>query len=166
MNSLWQIPLALVVGGIGIYLWSEDEHMRKLWKNLRQEVLGTMPLSVDICEVDGVTIMTLAGALVVETHQSFTDDMKQLLTKGKKTILLNLEGVKSIDDEGIARLFWAHLKVHEVAGSLKLLRPGRCVQKFFAQGRIIGYPTLESFFEVHQNYAEAVASFKDQKEIK
>jgi hypothetical protein len=51
-----------------------------------------MPLKVNMSEVDNITIMTLEGALVVEAHQSLTDDTKQLLAKGKNTILLHLEG--------------------------------------------------------------------------
>jgi nitrogen fixation-related uncharacterized protein len=38
----WQIPLALVVGAIGTYLWAVpsstfQEHMRKLWKKLKPD---------------------------------------------------------------------------------------------------------------------------------
>jgi anti-anti-sigma factor len=72
-----------------------------------------MPLRIEIGEVDNITIMTLVGALVVDTHRSLSDHVNQLLARGKKTVLFNLEGIATIDSAGIGCLIGAYIKVRK-----------------------------------------------------
>jgi anti-sigma B factor antagonist len=72
--------------------------------------------------VDGVTIMDLSGRITLgEGSVVLRDQIRDLLGKGEKKILLNLGDVTYIDSSGIGELVSAFTTVRNQGGELKLL---------------------------------------------
>ena len=73
--------------------------------------------------VDGVTILDLSGRITLgEGSVVLRDQIRELLGKSEKKILLNLGDVTYIDSSGIGELVSAFTTVRNQGGELKLLR--------------------------------------------
>jgi anti-sigma B factor antagonist len=70
----------------------------------------------------GVTIVDISGRIVLgEESTSVRDLICDLLSKGQKQILLNLEAVDHIDSMGLGSLVGASVSVRNQGGELKLV---------------------------------------------
>jgi anti-sigma B factor antagonist len=70
----------------------------------------------------GVTIVDISGRIVLgEESASVRDLICDLLSKGQKQILLNLEAVDHIDSMGLGSLVGASVSVRNQGGELKLV---------------------------------------------
>ena len=68
--------------------------------------------------VDGVTIMDLSGRITLgEGSVMLRDQIRELLGKGEKKILLNLGDVTYIDSSGIGELVSAFTTVRNQGGN-------------------------------------------------
>ena len=105
-------------------------------------------------EVDGVTVVTLDGRIVLgEESNSFREKLKSLLTEGKKKIILNMAGIKYIDSAGLGTLVAAHVSAKTQGASVRLCNLG---EKFH---EVMQITRLLTIFDVYDTETAAVSSF-------
>lgn len=101
-----------------------------------------------------MTVIDAAGRITLgEGSSVFRDTIRDLAAKGEKKILLNLGEVSYIDSSGIGELVSAYTTVTNVGGVLKLLNLTKRVKD------LLQITKLSTVFEMHENEAEAVASY-------
>jgi len=105
-------------------------------------------------QVDGVTVVDLNGRITLgEGSIILRDTVRDLLSKGRKNILLNLANVTYIDSSGIGELVSAFTSVRNQQGELKLLKLTKKVHD------LLQITKLYTVFDVKDEEAEAVNSF-------
>lgn len=113
-----------------------------------------MSMKTNVRQVDGVTIMDLSGRITLgEGSVLLRDDVRDLLAKGSKKILLNLADVNYIDSSGIGELVSAYTTVRNQGGELKLLHLTKKVHD------LLQITKLYTVFDVKDDEASAIASF-------
>ena len=113
-----------------------------------------MNLKTSTRQVDGVTIVDCSGRITLgEGSVVLRDNVKDLLTKGQKKILLNLGDVNYIDSSGIGELVSAYTTVKNQGGELKLLNLTKKVHD------LLQITKLYTVFEVHNEEAAAIRSY-------
>ena len=114
-----------------------------------------MKVQITNREVDGVTVVTLEGRIVLgEESHSFREKLKSLLVEGKKKIVLNMAGIKYIDSSGLGALVAAHYSAKTQSASMRLCNLGG---KFYEVLQITKSLTV---FDVYDSEAAAVDSFQ------
>ena len=104
--------------------------------------------------VDGVTIMDLSGRITLgEGSVVLRDQIRDLLSKGEKKILLNLGDVTYIDSSGIGELVSAFTTVRNQGGELKLLNLTKKVHD------LLQITKLYTVFDVKDDEASAIKAF-------
>ena len=104
--------------------------------------------------VDGVTILDLSGRITLgEGSVVLRDQIRDLLSKSEKKILLNLGDVTYIDSSGIGELVSAFTTVRNQGGELKLLNLTKKVHD------LLQITKLYTVFDVKDDEASAVKSF-------
>ncbi|MGK2859461.1 MAG: STAS domain-containing protein [Thermoanaerobaculia bacterium] len=105
--------------------------------------------------VDGIEILSLQGKITIGSGDvQLRDLIAQCLNDGKTNILLDMSAVSTIDSSGIGELVGSFTTVTNRGGRLKLLHlPGKVSD-------LLQVTQLITVFEVHENEAAAVASFK------
>ena len=106
-------------------------------------------------QVDGVTIVDLSGRITLgEGSVVLRDQIRELLSKGSKKLLLNLAEVTYIDSSGIGELVSAFTTVRNQGGELKLLNLTKKVHD------LLQITKLYTVFDVKDDEASALKSFK------
>jgi anti-sigma B factor antagonist len=106
-------------------------------------------------QVGDVTVIDAAGRITLgEGSSTFRDTIKDLTGKGQKKILLNLAEVTYIDSSGIGELVSGFTTVSNAGGQLKLLNLTKRIHD------LLQITKLYTIFEVHDNEANGLASFK------
>ena len=104
--------------------------------------------------VDGVTILDLSGRITLgEGSVVLRDQIRDLLGKSEKKILLNLGDVTYIDSSGIGELVSAFTTVRNQGGELKLLNLTKKVHD------LLQITKLYTVFDVKDDEASAVKAF-------
>jgi anti-sigma B factor antagonist len=105
--------------------------------------------------VDGIEILSLQGKITIGSGDvQLRDLIAQCMNDGKNNILLDMSGVSTIDSSGIGELVGSFTTVTNRGGRLKLLHlPGKVTD-------LLQVTQLITVFEVHDDEAKAVASFK------
>lgn len=104
---------------------------------------------------DGITILDMSGKLVLDDGDSvFRDRVTDLLARGQKQILVNMQDVTYIDSAGVGALVGKMLSVRRAGGDLKLLHLTP------RSNRVMTITKLLTVFEAFDDEAEAVRSFK------
>jgi anti-sigma B factor antagonist len=105
-------------------------------------------------QVGGVTIVDISGRIVLgEESASLRDLIRDLLSKGRKQILLNLGAVDYIDSAGLGSLVGASASVRKQGGELKLLDlPDKIVD-------VMQITKLYTVFDILKDEAAGVKSF-------
>jgi anti-sigma B factor antagonist len=104
--------------------------------------------------VDGVTIVDLSGRITLgEGSSTLRETVRDLISKGQKSILLNLGDVTYIDSSGIGELVSSYTSVNNQGGKLKLLNLQKKVHD------LLQITKLYTVFEVHTDEAAAIRSF-------
>jgi len=104
--------------------------------------------------VDGVTILDLRGRITLgEGSVVLRDQIRDLLSKSEKKILLNLGDVTYIDSSGIGELVSAFTTVRNQGGELKLLNLTKKVHD------LLQITKLYTVFDVKDDEASAVKAF-------
>jgi anti-sigma B factor antagonist len=113
-----------------------------------------MPLEIKEKESGGVTILTLSGRVVLgdESNQLRTK-LKDLLSKGKTRVVLDLAEVKYIDSAGLGTLVAGYTSAQNQGAALKL---ANLTKKFDEQLHITKLVTV---FDVYESAEAAVKSF-------
>jgi anti-sigma B factor antagonist len=105
-------------------------------------------------QVGDVTVMDLSGRITLgEGSTMLRDNIRDLLGRGQKKILLNLGDVTYIDSSGIGELVSGFTTVTNQGGQLKLLNLTKKVHD------LLQITKLYTVFEVHNEEAAAVKSF-------
>jgi anti-sigma B factor antagonist len=105
--------------------------------------------------VDGVTVVDLSGRITLgEGSSTLRETVRDLISKGQKSILLNLGDVTYIDSSGIGELVSSFTSVSNQGGKLKLLNLQKKVHD------LLQITKLYTVFEVHTDEAAAVRSYQ------
>jgi len=112
-------------------------------------------LKINTRQVDGVNIVDCSGRITLgEGSVVLRDQIKDLLGKGQKKILLNLGDVNYIDSSGIGELVSAYTTVRNQGGELKLLNLTKKVHD------LLQITKLYTVFDVKDDEAAAVKAFR------
>ena len=113
-----------------------------------------MTMKASSRRVDGVTILDLSGRITLgEGSVVLRDQIRDLLGKSEKKILLNLGDVTYIDSSGIGELVSAFTTVRNQGGELKLLNLTKKVHD------LLQITKLYTVFDVKDDEASAVKAF-------
>ena len=107
--------------------------------------------------IDGVMMLDLRGRITLGPETEMVrNKLKELLSAGHHQIIVNLGEVTYLDSVGLGTLIGAFTSARNVGGSLKLLHLPRGVQQLLQVTR------LSTVFEIYEDLATAVASFKKE----
>ena len=116
-----------------------------------------MGLQISLRESADVNILDLRGKLTIGVDSDLLGvQLKKLVAKGVRKLLLNLEDVTQLDSSGISAVVETYVSLSRQGGSLKLLCPCGRVQEVL---RVI---RLADFIPTFENETEALASFPPQ----
>ena len=113
-----------------------------------------MALKMTSREVDGAAVLALHGRIVLgDGHRALCDKLKNLISEGKKKIVLNMNHIEHIDGFGLGVLIAAHLSAKTQGASLKLCHIGGRFQE------VLQLTKLATVFHVSTTEEVALASF-------
>ena len=113
-----------------------------------------MSVKASTRQTGSVTVVDLSGQIKLgEGTAVLRDTVKDLLGKGQKKILLNLDDVNYIDSIGVGELVSAFTSVRNQGGELKLLHLTKKVRT------VLEITRLYTVFDVRDDEAEAIAAF-------
>ena len=113
-----------------------------------------MSVKITPRQVGDVTVIDAVGRITLgEGSSTFRDQIRELVGKGNKKILLNLGEVNYIDSSGIGELVSGFTTVTNAGGMLKLLNLNKRVKD------LLQITKLYTVFEVFDDEATAVRSF-------
>jgi anti-sigma B factor antagonist len=105
-------------------------------------------------QVGDVSVVDVAGRITLgEGSSALRDEIRQMVGKGQKKILLNLGEVSYIDSSGIGELVSGFTTVTNQGGQLRLVNLTKRVKD------LLQITKLYTVFEVHEDEAAAVRSF-------
>jgi len=105
-------------------------------------------------EVDGVSVVTPYGRIVFgEQSNAVREKVKNLISKGKKQIVLDMKNIDYIDSSRLGALVAAHLSANTQGAAMRLCNLGR---KF---SKVLQLTQLTTVFQVYGTEAAAIASF-------
>jgi len=111
-------------------------------------------MKVNTREIGKVTVIDLNGKITIgKGDLVLREAVENVLTTGKRRILLNLAKVNYMDSAGIGELVACYKRVVEKEGLMKLVNPGGRVQDLLALTK------LDEYFETYATEGEALASF-------
>lgn len=120
-----------------------------------------MGLNIEAREKEGVVILDISGGLVVgDPASALRDKLRQLLTEGRRNVILNLAGVEYIDSTGLGALVVCFTSVRKASGRLALLNLNR------RQIELLVLTKLSTVFEIFDDEQSAVNSFFPDREIR
>jgi anti-sigma B factor antagonist len=111
-------------------------------------------LKINEREVDGIAVVGLDGRVVLgEESNALREEVKKMLSSGKKKIVLDMSNVSYIDSAGLGALVAAHHSARTQGASLKLSNLGKKFQE------ILQVTKLLTVFDVYPSEAAAISSF-------
>ena len=112
-------------------------------------------MNIGTREEEGITILDLDGKLMIGSGDAqLRDELGDLLDRGTKKILLNLQGVKAMDSSGLGELVRSKATADQHGATIKLVHVEDKVQEVLEMTRLIGV------FETFDDEIDAVASFR------
>ena len=113
-----------------------------------------MSLEIKEKESGGVTVLTLSGRVVLgDESNHLRTKLKDLLSKGKTRVVLDLAEVKYIDSAGLGTLVAGYTSAQNQGAAVKL---ANLTKKFDEQLHITKLVTV---FDVYESAEAAVKSF-------
>jgi anti-sigma B factor antagonist len=110
-----------------------------------------MALKIANREVDGVTVLTLDGRIVLgEETSALREQLKRLLAEGKKKLVLNLKNVTMIDSAGLDTLVVAHTTAKSNGATMRLCHVGSRTSELLKITRLV------NVFEISDSEADAL----------
>ena len=105
---------------------------------------------------EGVTILRLIGKLTIGTGDvKLRQEVRDALEDGEKKILLDLQGVKTMDSSGLGELISCKASANRADATIKLVHVEDKVQEVLDMTRLIGV------FENFNDEIDAIASFRE-----
>jgi anti-sigma B factor antagonist len=113
-----------------------------------------MALTIASREVNGVTILDLSGRITLgEGSVQLRDAIRGLISKGQKSILLNMAEVNYIDSSGLGELVSAFTTAKNQQAEVKLLKLTKKVHD------LLQLTKLYTVFDIKDDEADAIDSF-------
>jgi len=113
-----------------------------------------MAMEIGLRQIGHVSILDMRGKLSLgEGCEILRNQVKELLEKGEKSLLLNMADVTYMDSAGLGTLVTAYGSVNKAGGALKLLGVRKSVTDLLLLAK------LSTLFEFYENQAMAVLSF-------
>lgn len=117
-----------------------------------------MNMTMTTREVGGVLVVDIGGRIVLgEESAALRNLVHDLLSKGHRKILLNLQHVSYIDSSGLGHLVSAFTSVQKEKGELKLLNLTKHVHD------VMQITKLYTIFDILDDEAAAVGSFTQSR---
>jgi anti-sigma B factor antagonist len=114
-----------------------------------------MALTIASREIDGVAVLDLSGRITLgEGSVQLRDAVRGLISKGAKSILLNMGDVNYVDSSGLGELVSAFTTAKNQGAEVKLLNLTKKVHD------LLQLTKLYTVFDVKDDEASAIASFK------
>jgi anti-sigma B factor antagonist len=111
-------------------------------------------MTITTREVSHVTIVDIKGRITLgDETERLRETVRNLISEGKKKIILNLADVDFIDSSGVGELVSSFTTVRNAGGDLKLLNLTQKVQD------ILNVTKLYTVFDVKDDEFTAVKSF-------
>jgi anti-anti-sigma factor len=111
-------------------------------------------LEISIRESAGVTIADLKGSATIGVDNDLlSSELRKLVAKGMRNLLLNLEELTQVDSSSIGTIAGTFVSVSRQGGTLKLLRP---------RGRVrlaLDAMKWSDYISTFEDEAQALASF-------
>jgi anti-sigma B factor antagonist len=118
-----------------------------------------MGMKVTERQVRGVTILDISGRITLGDGTALLrNTTRNLISQGKKNILLNLSQVPHIDSSGIAELVAAFTAARRESGDVKLLGLSKRVRE------TVEIVKLGSIFELFDDEGAAVRAFASKQD--
>jgi anti-anti-sigma factor len=96
---------------------------------------------------DGILIVSIEGELNYRNSETVTLELENIIADGVKDLILDLEGLLSIDSSGMSLLISLFKKLQTKKGKLAFLRPRQNVLKVIQSTNLT---TIIPVFEVEQ----------------
>ncbi|HXW03879.1 MAG TPA: STAS domain-containing protein [Vicinamibacterales bacterium] len=114
-------------------------------------------MTIDERTVGDVTVLGLGGRLVLyDGEADFRQTIEQLISSGRRKILIDLQDVTYIDSAGVGVLVGKYLSVRRQGGDMKLLHlSSRSL-------RVMTITRLTSVFESFDSEEAALSSFSGE----
>jgi anti-sigma B factor antagonist len=120
-----------------------------------QEGGTSVALTIASREVDGVTVLDLSGRITLgEGSVQLREAIRDLISKGQKSTLLNMGDVNYIDSSGLGELVSAYTTSKNQGAALKLLSLTKKVKD------VLQLTKLYTVFDIYDDEASAIASYK------
>ena len=108
--------------------------------------------------VEGVTVVELRGRIDFgDGTTRLRETLTELVTRGTKKVLLNMQQVDFVDSSGIGEMVRGHVQLAKVGGQLKLVNLSKHVNMLLQVTR------LNKVFEIFDNEFEGIKSFASGK---
>jgi anti-sigma B factor antagonist len=113
-----------------------------------------MALKITNRETDGVTVLALDGRIVLgEETNKVRESVKNLVSQGKKKIVLDMTNVTMVDSSGLGALVAAYSSAKSAGASLRLSNLGAHFNE------VLQITKLLTVFDVFKTEQDAVRSF-------
>jgi anti-sigma B factor antagonist len=120
-----------------------------------------MDLQLNQREREGIRILDLHGRLIIgESEASLRTEIIALANAKAVNVILNLEGVAEIDDDGLGALVFCWARISRCGGALKLLSRHRLHLSLMVVTK------LATVFEFFTNEQDAVDSFFPDRAVR
>ena len=107
---------------------------------------------------EGIEILDLNGSLVFGPGDlRLQDELDRIVETGKSCVVLNLNAVSEMDDEGLSTLLFASAKLRKAGGGLALVNLKPQHIEDLVAARLVS--ASELFKEVFQEEQDAINSF-------
>ncbi len=113
-------------------------------------------MKIDIRNEEGVAILALIGKLTIgEGDVMLREEIESQLGSGVKKLLLDMQGVKTMDSSGLGELIRCKASANREGAVIKLLHVEAKVQQVLEMTHLIGV------FDSYAEETDAMASFRD-----
>ena len=113
-----------------------------------------MSVKLSTRQVGDVAVIDVAGRITLgEGSSALRENLRDMVSKNQKKILLNLGEVSYIDSSGIGELVSGFTTVTNSGGQLKLLNLNKRVKD------LLQITKLYTVFDVHEDEAGAIRAF-------
>ncbi|HTQ58968.1 MAG TPA: STAS domain-containing protein [Candidatus Solibacter sp.] len=115
-----------------------------------------MSVNLTIQEADGVSVVGLNGRIVLgEESYALREAVKDLMTAGKKRVVLNMSNVTYIDSAGLGILVAAYVSAKTQGASIRLCALGHKFREVLQITRLL------TIFDVYETPTAAIDSFRE-----
>jgi anti-sigma B factor antagonist len=111
-----------------------------------------MNLSIEIRQIDHITVLELAGRVSVLEFQ-LNKLVEALIARGERFFVINLANVSYMDNSGVGQLCLVYTVARNRGGDMKLLKPTERIKK------LLHITKLDTVFQSFDSEADAIASF-------